>query len=74
MSDLRERGAIYRTRSRPGTPLIYTYALFIPNTWRRAAVAIGAMAVVPMALLLGMICVVSAGVPNTPRAPTYSSA
>ena len=33
--------------------LIYTYALFIPNTMRRAGVAIGLMAVTPMALLLG---------------------
>ena len=35
--------------------LIYTYALFIPNTVRRAAVAIAAMCVLPMALLLGMM-------------------
>ena len=32
--------------------LIYTYALFIPNTLRRASVAIGMMCVAPMALLL----------------------
>ncbi len=35
--------------------LIYTYALFIPNTVPRAAVAIAAMCVLPMALLLGMM-------------------
>ncbi len=35
--------------------LIYTYALFIPNTLRRASVAIGLMCVAPMALLLGMM-------------------
>ena len=35
--------------------LIYTYALFIPNTRPRAAVAIGAMCFMPMALLLGMM-------------------
>lgn len=35
--------------------LIYTYALFIPNSLRRAALAIGLMCVLPMALLLGMM-------------------
>ena len=35
--------------------LIYTYALFIPNTRPRAAVAIGAMCLMPMALLLAMM-------------------
>ena len=35
--------------------LIYTYALFIPNTRRRAAVAIGLMCLAPLALLLGMM-------------------
>ena len=35
--------------------LIYTYALFIPNTIWRAAVAIGLMAAAPVALLLGMM-------------------
>jgi len=35
--------------------LIYTYALFIPNTTPRAAVTIGLMAIAPMALLLGMM-------------------
>jgi eukaryotic-like serine/threonine-protein kinase len=34
--------------------LIYTYALFIPNTRRRAAVVIGVLCMLPMALLLGM--------------------
>ena len=35
--------------------LIYTYALFIPNTVRRAAVAVGLMALMPLALLFGMM-------------------
>jgi eukaryotic-like serine/threonine-protein kinase len=35
--------------------LIYTYALFIPNTVRRAAVAVGLMSVTPLALLFGMM-------------------
>ena len=32
--------------------LIFTYALFIPNTWQRAAVVIGAMTVTPIGILL----------------------
>jgi serine/threonine-protein kinase len=35
--------------------LIFTYAMFIPNTWRRAALVIGAMALAPDLLLLGMV-------------------
>ena len=35
--------------------LIYTYALFIPNTRPRAAVVLGLMCLLPMALLLGMM-------------------
>lgn len=35
--------------------LIYTYALFIPNTTPRAAITIGLMAITPMVLLLGMM-------------------
>jgi eukaryotic-like serine/threonine-protein kinase len=31
--------------------LIFTYALFVPNTWRRAALVIGAMAAAPMILV-----------------------
>ncbi|MBA2115037.1 serine/threonine protein kinase [Bremerella alba] len=31
--------------------LIFIYALFIPNTWHRAAVVIGAMVIAPLALL-----------------------
>src|SRR6516162_37049 len=34
--------------------LIFTYALFIPNTWRRAAWVIGAMALAPGLLVVGM--------------------
>jgi len=35
--------------------LIFTYAMFIPNTWRRAALVIGAMALAPDVLVLGMM-------------------
>ncbi|MGO9469270.1 MAG: serine/threonine-protein kinase [Isosphaeraceae bacterium] len=34
--------------------LIFTYGMFIPNTWRRAAIVIGSMALAPMLLLAGM--------------------
>jgi tRNA A-37 threonylcarbamoyl transferase component Bud32 len=34
--------------------LIFTYAMFIPNTWRRAALVIGAMALAPDLLVVGM--------------------
>jgi len=32
--------------------LMYTYALFVPNTWRRAAVVLGIMASAPVVLIL----------------------
>ena len=35
--------------------LIFTYGMFIPNTWRRAAVVIGTMAVAPSLLLAVMM-------------------
>jgi eukaryotic-like serine/threonine-protein kinase len=35
--------------------LIFTYTMFIPNTWRRAALVIGAMALAPDLLVLGMV-------------------
>jgi serine/threonine-protein kinase len=35
--------------------LIFTYGMFIPNTWRRAAVVIGAMALAPVLLLAAMM-------------------
>jgi serine/threonine-protein kinase len=34
----------------PWMMLIFTYALFIPNTWRRAAAAMGLMGLAPLAL------------------------
>jgi serine/threonine-protein kinase len=37
--------------------LIFTYAMFIPNTWRRAALVIGAMALAPVLLIIGMMLV-----------------
>ena len=39
----------------PGGPwllLVFTYALFIPNTWRRAAAVIGAIAAMPIVMVL----------------------
>ncbi len=33
--------------------LIFNYALFVPNTWRRAAIVIGLMAAAPVALVMG---------------------
>jgi serine/threonine-protein kinase len=35
--------------------LIFTYAMFIPNTWRRAGLVIGAMALAPVLLVAGMM-------------------
>jgi serine/threonine-protein kinase len=35
--------------------LIFTYAMFIPNNWRRAALVIGVVAAAPVALLAAMI-------------------
>jgi hypothetical protein len=34
--------------------LIFTYGMFIPNTWRRAALVIGVMALAPVLLVIGM--------------------
>ena len=35
--------------------LIFTYALFVPNTWRRAAVVIGILAATPIVMILTMM-------------------
>jgi serine/threonine-protein kinase len=35
--------------------LVFTYALFVPNTWRRAAVVIGALAAAPIVMILAMM-------------------
>ncbi len=35
--------------------LIFTYAMFIPNTWQRAALVIGALALAPDLLVFGMV-------------------
>ena len=37
--------------------LIFTYGMFIPNAWRRAALVIGAMALAPVFLVGGMMLV-----------------
>ena len=34
--------------------LMFTYAMFIPNTWRRATAMIAPMAIAPVAILLGL--------------------
>ncbi|HEV3117127.1 MAG TPA: serine/threonine-protein kinase, partial [Gemmataceae bacterium] len=34
--------------------LIFTYGMFIPNTWRRAALVIGVLALAPVLLVVGM--------------------
>jgi serine/threonine-protein kinase len=36
----------------PWLMLLYTYAMFIPNTWKRAAVPIGLMVVAPIAMTI----------------------
>ncbi len=36
----------------PWMLLVFTYALFIPNTWRRAAVILGILSVMPLAVTL----------------------
>jgi eukaryotic-like serine/threonine-protein kinase len=38
----------------PWLLLIFTYALFIPNGWRRAAVVVGAMAAAPILVFAGL--------------------
>ncbi len=38
----------------PWIMLMFTYALYIPNTWQRATVGISAMALAPLALILGL--------------------
>src|SRR5262249_35109757 len=35
--------------------LIFTYGMFIPNSWRRAAIVIGVLALAPIGLLIAMI-------------------
>jgi hypothetical protein len=35
--------------------LIFTYGMFIPNTWRRAALVIGTMAIAPLVMIVGMM-------------------
>ncbi len=38
----------------PWAMLIFTYALFIPNRWQRAAVVLGLMAIAPVLLILAL--------------------
>lgn len=47
----------------PWLLLVFTYALFIPNSWRRAAVIIGCMSLLPVMLLL----VMKASIPDVTR-------
>jgi hypothetical protein len=48
-----EMGIVAKVNNTPGQwmMLIFTYTLFIPNTWRRAAVVVGVLAVVPIVLV-----------------------
>ncbi|MCX7424934.1 MAG: serine/threonine-protein kinase [Planctomycetia bacterium] len=39
----------------PWLVLMFVYAMFIPNTWRRAAVVIGAIAVTPLVLVIAIV-------------------
>jgi serine/threonine-protein kinase len=47
--------------------LIFTYGMFIPNTWRRAAVVIGVMALAPVLLVGGMMLGDEKWRPPSPR-------
>lgn len=49
------RHNILPTDLEPWILLIFVYALFIPNTWRRAAVVLGAISLMPIVLRLGFI-------------------
>jgi serine/threonine-protein kinase len=39
----------------PWLVLMFVYAMFIPNTWRRAAVVIGAIAITPLVLVIAIV-------------------
>ena len=39
----------------PWLVLMFVYAMFIPNTWRRAAVVIGVIAVTPLVLVIAIV-------------------
>jgi len=57
MTMMRECAVKDNMLPRPDAPwllLMFTYGMFIPNTWRRAAVVIGAMALCPI-LLTGVL-------------------
>jgi len=45
----------FEFRGGPWLLLIFTYALFIPNTWRRAGVVIGLMASLPVVMVIWML-------------------
>jgi eukaryotic-like serine/threonine-protein kinase len=50
ITDCAQRGFLQHPVS-PWYALIFTYALFIPNSWRRAAVVVGTMAAAPIILI-----------------------
>jgi serine/threonine-protein kinase len=51
LANLADGGARLADLTTPWLLMIFTYALFIPNSWRRAAAVIGVMAAVPLATL-----------------------
>ncbi len=51
LANLPDGGARLNVIAPPWIVLIFTYALFIPNTWQRAAAVIGCMAAIPFAML-----------------------
>jgi serine/threonine-protein kinase len=48
-----------RNLTPPWLALIFTYAVFIPNTWQRAAWVIGCMAAAPIAMAIWMVWMVN---------------
>jgi eukaryotic-like serine/threonine-protein kinase len=51
LADLPNNQARLADISTPWMLMMFTYALFIPNTWQRAAYVIGAMAIMPAAIV-----------------------
>jgi len=49
--ELAQRGVVAPNMS-PWLLLIFTYALFIPNTWRRAAIVVGGIALLPVLVMV----------------------
>ncbi|MBM4092140.1 MAG: serine/threonine protein kinase [Planctomycetes bacterium] len=52
MRDCAAAGQLLPRADSPWLMLMFTYAMFIPNTWRRAAVVLGSMVIVPIGLVV----------------------